>query len=145
MGLAGWENMLLAAGLYLLPPGEQKGALSTMEPVGSTDQFVEPHSGRMVRRLPNRPGMMHRSFVLFMDRPTVDLDPQAPKTLWDHMSATPPMLSCRFIDEIEELLRPRDLHDPGHDFGASYTLTQRPGSLGLVIDIVVLATLLRCR
>lgn len=35
----------------------------------------------MVRRLPNRPGMMHRPFVLFMDQPTVGLDPQGAENL----------------------------------------------------------------
>lgn len=72
------------------------------------DAFVEHLSGGMRRRLLIARGLMHRPPVVFMDEPTVGLDPQARRMIWDMIHALKAkgitiMLTTHYIEEADTL------------------------------------------
>lgn len=87
--LTGMENLLLFARLYDIPSREcRPRASEALEFMGLSDAAKRPareYSGGMIRRLEIAQSMLHRPSVLFLDEPTVGLDPIARKTVWDHI------------------------------------------------------------
>jgi ABC-2 type transport system ATP-binding protein len=87
--LTGRENMLLSARLYAIPHTERAPriaeALSSMGLTEAADRLVKHYSGGMIRRLEIAQAMLHHPVVLFMDEPTVGLDPLARDAVWDHV------------------------------------------------------------
>jgi ABC-type Mn2+/Zn2+ transport system ATPase subunit len=85
------ENMLVSARLYGIPVHERKQridrALAAMGLSEAADRLVSGYSGGMIRRLEIAQSMLHRPTVLFMDEPTVGLDPSARDPLWQHVLA----------------------------------------------------------
>ena len=57
--------------------------LMGLELVGA--RMVRDYSGGMIRRLEIAQSMLHRPQVLFLDEPTIGLDPIARATVWDHV------------------------------------------------------------
>ncbi len=56
--------------------------------MGLTDasaQLVRTYSGGMIRRLEVAQSLLHQPQVLFLDEPTVGLDPVARQAIWDHL------------------------------------------------------------
>jgi len=56
-----------------------------MDLMGSAAHLVQKFSGGMIRRLEIAQAMLHEPPVLFMDEPTVGLDPVARHTVWNHV------------------------------------------------------------
>ena len=87
--LTGYENLLIFAKLYDLPRGERerrvREALEFMGLEEAADRMVRGYSGGMIRRLEIAQSMLHRPAVLFLDEPTVGLDPVARMAVWDHI------------------------------------------------------------
>ena len=87
--LTGGENLMLFARLYGIPPAERPGrvadALSFMGLEAARDELVRNFSGGMIRRLEIAQSMMHRPVVLFLDEPTIGLDPAARHAVWQHL------------------------------------------------------------
>jgi ABC-2 type transport system ATP-binding protein len=87
--LTGYENLRLSAKLYDLPKAEIKGriaeALDFMGLADSTDKLVKTYSGGMIRRLELAQAMLHHPAILFLDEPTIGLDPVARRTVWDRL------------------------------------------------------------
>jgi ABC-2 type transport system ATP-binding protein len=87
--LTGYENLLIFAKLYDLPRREQKGrireALEFMGLTADGGRLVSEYSGGMVRRLEIALSALHRPQVLFLDEPTVGLDPIARDAVWKHL------------------------------------------------------------
>jgi ABC-2 type transport system ATP-binding protein len=88
-GLTGSENLLLSAKLYGLPRTERKArvaeALAFMGLSDSATKLVKTYSGGMIRRLELAQAMLHRPAILFLDEPTIGLDPVARHALWDRL------------------------------------------------------------
>ena len=88
--LTGYENLLIFAKLYDLPRREYasrtREALAFMGLADSADKLVRTYSGGMIRRLEVAQAMLHEPRVLFLDEPTVGLDPVARKAVWQHLS-----------------------------------------------------------
>lgn len=111
--LTGYENMLLSARLYAIPRAEResriKEALASLDLGGAADRLVQHYSGGMIRRLEIAQSMLHRPAVLFMDEPTVGLDPVARRTVWDHVRAlreafgTTMFITTHYMEEADEL------------------------------------------
>jgi ABC-2 type transport system ATP-binding protein len=87
--LTGRENAALFARLYSVPRAERwprvEGALAVMGIDDAADQPVRTYSGGMVRRLEVACALLHSPRVLFLDEPTVGLDPVARRTVWRHL------------------------------------------------------------
>ncbi|MHB8078669.1 MAG: ABC transporter ATP-binding protein [Candidatus Krumholzibacteriia bacterium] len=88
-GLTGRENLTLSARLYGIPRAERKermdSALAFMGLAEVADVLVRTYSGGMIRRLEIAQSMLHRPAVLFLDEPTVGLDPRARHAVWDRL------------------------------------------------------------
>jgi ABC-2 type transport system ATP-binding protein len=87
--LTGYENLLIFAKLYDLPRAERasriRNALVLMGLAEAADRMVREYSGGMIRRLEIAQSMLHRPPVLFLDEPTIGLDPIARRAVWDHI------------------------------------------------------------
>lgn len=83
------ENLNLSARLYGLH-GKERGnrvgealAFAGLESVA--DKLVKTYSGGMIRRLEIAQSTLHYPQVLFLDEPTIGLDPVARKTVWERL------------------------------------------------------------
>jgi ABC-2 type transport system ATP-binding protein len=111
--LTGYENLLVFARLYELPRRERyqriHEALAFMNLDDVADRLVGTYSGGMIRRLEIAQATLHRPQVLFLDEPTVGLDPLAREVVWDHLEqlraemGTTIFLTTHYMDEAEKL------------------------------------------
>jgi len=87
--LTGWENMRFHALLYNVPgPVFEQRAEELLEMVELTDKaraLVRTYSGGMRRRLEIARGLLHHPAVLFLDEPTLGLDPQTRLHIWEYL------------------------------------------------------------
>jgi ABC-2 type transport system ATP-binding protein len=111
--LTGWENLLLSARLYDVPTAEVRPrierALEAMGLAPFAHTLVQGFSGGMIRRLEIAQSMLHRPAVLFMDEPTVGLDPVARHAVLDHIAdlrdgfGTTVVVTSHYMEEVELL------------------------------------------
>jgi ABC-type Na+ transport system ATPase subunit NatA len=77
--LTGYENLLLFSKLYRVPASKRKPriaeALDFMQITDSANKLVRHYSGGMIRRLEIAQSLINRPDILFLDEPTVGLDP----------------------------------------------------------------------
>ncbi len=87
--LSGRENLILQAKLNHIPKGEIDKrideVLELIELVDKQDQAVVTYSGGMRKRLDIAGGLLHRPRVLFLDEPTVGLDIQTRRKIWEYI------------------------------------------------------------
>ncbi len=87
--LTGYENLLIIAKLYDIPRRERASrvaeALALVDLTDAAAKLVRQYSGGMIRRLEIAQSTLHRPPVLFLDEPTVGLDPIGRKAVWDHI------------------------------------------------------------
>ncbi len=87
--LTGRENLDFHGRLYDLERNiRQKRIKEVLELVQLTDRadnFVKTYSGGMKRRLEIARGLLHHPQVLFLDEPTLGLDPQTRRSIWEHI------------------------------------------------------------
>jgi ABC-2 type transport system ATP-binding protein len=111
--LSGYENLLIFAKLYDIPRRERAARLGeALDLVGLTDaadRMVREYSGGMIRRLEIARSLLHRPGILFLDEPTVGLDPVARDTVWEHIQrlqgafGTTLFLTTHYLEEAEHL------------------------------------------
>lgn len=87
--LTGWENASLFAKLYGVPRVRRRAcvdeALCLMGIESAASQLVRTYSGGMVRRLEVACALLNSPRMMFLDEPTVGLDPQARRDVWRHL------------------------------------------------------------
>jgi ABC-2 type transport system ATP-binding protein len=87
--LTAYENMELHGVLYHLPRRVRVERIQTLltlfELWDRRDAFVKTYSGGMKRRLEIARGFLHTPKILFLDEPTLGLDPQSRNQLWNHV------------------------------------------------------------
>jgi ABC-2 type transport system ATP-binding protein len=87
--LTGRENLYMHANLYGVPPGEQKSridsVLKLVELEDRADDILRTYSGGMRRRLEIARGLIHYPKILFLDEPTIGLDPQTREHIWAYI------------------------------------------------------------
>jgi ABC-2 type transport system ATP-binding protein len=87
--LTGYENLKLHGMLYSMPVGLReekiKEVLNLVDLADRKDERVKKYSGGMRRRLEIARGLMHRPKVLFLDEPTLGLDPQSRENIWKYI------------------------------------------------------------
>lgn len=91
--LTAYENLVFHAYLYKVPKKEIGYRVSeVLRFVGlyeRKDDLVKKFSGGMKRRLEVARGLIHRPKVLFLDEPTLGLDPQSRTNLWEFITELP--------------------------------------------------------
>jgi ABC-2 type transport system ATP-binding protein len=87
--LTGRENLELAAALFGVPRRSAKqtidSLLDRMEIGDAADRLAKTYSGGMRRRLELGVGIIHSPRVLFLDEPTLGLDPQGRAGFWKYV------------------------------------------------------------
>jgi ABC-2 type transport system ATP-binding protein len=111
--LTGRENLYMHANLYGVPPGEQKSridsVLKLVELEDRADDLMRTYSGGMRRRLEIARGLIHSPKVLFLDEPTIGLDPQTREHIWSHIEGlrkahdVTMVLTTHYMDEADRL------------------------------------------
>jgi ABC-2 type transport system ATP-binding protein len=88
--LTAYENLYFHAALYRIPRKEIGSridkALAMVELSSSRHKVVKTFSGGMKRRLEIARGFLHMPRVLFLDEPTIGLDPQTRKVIWEYIN-----------------------------------------------------------
>jgi len=120
----GQENLQVFARLYDLPRRERRErvdeALAFMGLAEAGERPVRQYSRGMIRRLEIAQSMLHNPRVLFLDEPTVGLDPAARRAVWDHIEELRDRIDATIIlttHQMEEggyLLQPGGHHAPGN-------------------------------
>jgi ABC-2 type transport system ATP-binding protein len=111
--LTGRENLFMHANLYGVPAGEQKnridGVLKLVELEDRADDLMRTYSGGMRRRLELARGLIHYPKVLFLDEPTIGLDPQTRDHVWKYIRELKEahditvVLTTHYMDEADRL------------------------------------------
>ena len=109
--LTGRENVIFFAKLYGVPDprGQADEALAIMELADRADDLVKTYSGGMRRRLELGRGLIHYPKVLFLDEPTVGLDPQTRDHIWKYIKELKQthditvVLTTHYMDEADRL------------------------------------------
>src|SRR2546427_757092 len=105
------ENLRLHAELYGVPRAAVPGRIrQVMDMVGLWDRrnsIVKTYSGGMKRRLEIARGLLYSPRVLFLDEPTVGLDPQTRSHIWSYINelkrreSITMFLTTHYMDEAE--------------------------------------------
>ncbi len=107
-----WENMELHGRLHHIPKSERHARieelLNYVELQDRVNDKVKSLSGGMKRRLLIVRALMHNPKILFLDEPTVALDPQVRRRIWDLIRRLPKdgvtvVLTTHYIEEAENL------------------------------------------
>jgi ABC-2 type transport system ATP-binding protein len=109
--LTAWENMEMHGTLYgvrrKLRRERIKTLLTTFELWDRKDRPVEEFSGGMRRRLEIARGLLHTPKILFLDEPTLGLDPHSRSQLWAHVKhlnqqeGVTVFLTTHYMDEAD--------------------------------------------
>ncbi|MCS7240129.1 MAG: ATP-binding cassette domain-containing protein [Candidatus Bipolaricaulota bacterium] len=87
--LSGYENLLIYAKIYGIPPRDRPRLLDeVLTKLGLKEaarNLVRTYSGGMIRRLEIASALLIRPKVLFLDEPTIGLDPSARKAVWTEL------------------------------------------------------------
>ncbi len=87
--LTGQENLDFHGRLYGLKRDVRqqhiKEMLEIVQLTDRADDFVKNYSGGMKRRLEIARGLLHYPKILFLDEPTLGLDPQTRRAIWEHI------------------------------------------------------------
>ncbi|MEW6193176.1 MAG: ATP-binding cassette domain-containing protein [Bacillota bacterium] len=111
--LTGYENLRLQAGFYHIRGGEvAKRIDEVLEMVELKDRardLVETYSGGMRKRLDIACGLIHRPKILFLDEPTLGLDIQTRREIWNYINQLREetkmtiFLTTHYMDEADSL------------------------------------------
>ena len=110
--LTGRENAIIQARFYGIPAEKaRKRAVELIEGLEMTtfaDRLVRTYSGGQRRRLDLALGLVHQPRILFLDEPSIGLDPQSRAMLWEevrklHTTGTTVFLTTHYLDEADQL------------------------------------------
>ncbi len=111
--MTGRENLDLHGRLYGLSKNLRKQrineVLELVELGDKAEVLVKTYSGGMMRRLEIARGLMHHPRVLFLDEPTLGLDPQTRNHIWDYIKRlnreenVTIMLTTHYMEEADQL------------------------------------------
>jgi ABC-2 type transport system ATP-binding protein len=121
--LTALENLELHAALYSVPRAVRRERIEKLmkqfELWDKRDQVTMTYSGGMKRRLEIVRGFLHTPKVLFLDEPTLGLDPQSRLQLWNHVRAVNQsegitvFLTTHYMDEAERVAQRIAIVDHG--------------------------------
>jgi ABC-2 type transport system ATP-binding protein len=141
--LTAWENMELHGVLYHVPRKVRRerteALLKLFELWDRRDAVVKQFSGGMKRRLEIARGLLHTPKILFLDEPTLGLDPQSRNQLWTHVKHlnetenVTVFLTTHYMDEADRVAHRIAIIDHGKivGMGSSQELKERTGKESL--------------
>ncbi|MBI4187013.1 MAG: ATP-binding cassette domain-containing protein [Chloroflexi bacterium] len=110
--LSGLQNLRFHAMVYNIPAAVRetriKEMLTMVELWDKRNSQVRTYSGGMKRRLEIARGLLHYPVVLFLDEPTLGLDPQTRSRIWEYIlglreqRGTTIFLTTHYMDEAEK-------------------------------------------
>jgi ABC-2 type transport system ATP-binding protein len=141
-----WEILEFHGRLYNMPREDRKKRidelLELVQLTAKRDERTKNLSGGMKRRLEIARGLMTRPKVLFLDEPTIGLDPQTRMRMWDYIKGvndegTTIFLTTHYMDEADHLSDRISIIDQGKIIisGTSWELKNTLGQ-----DIIYLET-----
>lgn len=141
--LSVWENMELHGRLHHIPnPRRQQQIeqwLAYVELLDRRHERVKTLSGGMKRRLQITRALLHQPDILFLDEPTVGLDPQTRRRIWEiildlNREGMTILLTTHYMEEVEYLCHRIGIIDAGQliELGTLPQLRQKYGE-GLVM------------
>lgn len=141
-----WEILEFHGRLYNMPREERKNRieelLNLVQLTAKRDERTKNLSGGMKRRLEIARGLMTRPKVLFLDEPTIGLDPQTRMRMWEYIKGvneegTTIFLTTHYMDEADHLSDRISIIDQGKIIisGTSWELKNTLGQ-----DIIYLET-----
>jgi len=145
--LTGLENLEIAAGCYGIPVAEgrarAKVLIEQMQLTEAADRYAKTYSGGMRRRLELAVGLVHNPRVLFLDEPTLGLDPQGRAGFWDFIqklkkeNGMTVFVTTHYLDEADGMCDRIAIIDHGKIVatGTPNELKDRVG-----VDVVTLKT-----
>ena len=87
--LTGKENLDFHARMYGMKKDDResrmKEVLKLVDLEDKADNLIKTYSGGMKRRLEIARGLMHHPKILFLDEPTIGLDPQTRRSIWEYV------------------------------------------------------------
>lgn len=110
--LSVWENMELHGRLHHIANPQRQRLINQwleyVELADRRDSLVKTLSGGMKRRLQIARALLHEPQILFLDEPTVGLDPQTRRRLWEiirdlNKQGMTMLLTTHYMDEVEFL------------------------------------------
>src|SRR6266850_5700990 len=111
--LSALENLELHARLYGVPKGIRKQRIEEMLTLvdlkDRQHSVVKTFSGGMKRRLEIARGLLHQPAVIFLDEPTLGLDPQTRQYIWEYIErlrremGTTFVLTTHYMEEADRL------------------------------------------
>ncbi len=121
--LTAYENMDFHGRLYRIPKTTRQKKIAELlklvELDDKKDNLVKTYSGGMRRRLEIARGLLHEPKVLFLDEPTLGLDPQTRNHLWDYISKLNQekgitiILTTHYMEEADKLCHRIAIIDKG--------------------------------
>jgi ABC-2 type transport system ATP-binding protein len=138
--LTAYENMDLHGALYHVPRKTRTERIRTLltlfELWERRDSLVKTFSGGMKRRLEIARGLLHTPKILFLDEPTLGLDPQSRNQLWTHVKhlneteGVTVFLTTHYMDEAERTAHRIAIIDHGRIVaqGTAQELKQQTGA-----------------
>jgi ABC-2 type transport system ATP-binding protein len=145
--LTGRENLEIAAGLYGISRREGKerasALLERMQIGDASERMAKTYSGGMRRRLELGVGLIHRPKILFLDEPTLGLDPQGRAGFWQFIQqlrkeeGLTVFVTTHYLDEADQYCDRIAIIDHG-TIVATGTPTELKDKLGG--DVVTLKT-----
>jgi ABC-2 type transport system ATP-binding protein len=144
--MKGWENLELHAILYGMPKKERhekiEEVLKLVDLDDRADTFVKNYSGGMKRRLEIARGLLHEPKVLFLDEPTLGLDPQTRRKIWEKIkelnksdSKITILITTHYMEEADELADRICIMDHGKIIAMDTSENLKKQLSGDVIDI----------
>ena len=142
--MTAWENMEFHGRMHHIPAAQRAKDISHwLEYMGLSDRAqdkVKTLSGGMKRRLQIARALLHRPSILFLDEPTVGLDPQTRRRLWEIIRAlnkeqgVTMLLTTHYMEEVEYLCDRIGIMDQGKliESGTLQELRQKHGE-GIVM------------
>ncbi|MFN5953249.1 MAG: ATP-binding cassette domain-containing protein [Dolichospermum sp.] len=137
--LTGYENLLIFSKLYDIPPRRRKQQIAeVLEFMGLEDaahRLVRTFSGGMIRKLEIAQAILHQPQILFLDEPTVGLDPVARTQVWQLVQqlrreyGTTIFLTTHFLEEADHLCHRVVIMNQGKEI-----ITGSPSELKAVIE-----------